>query len=114
MRVELSWIKSLAKKLFGSATRSSRRQRSVPGQRPAWRPGFELLEDRIVPTLWVVTSATDSASPSTGMLRYAINNSAAGDTIEFSSSLSASTITLTSALTIGHNLTIIGTGVRAG
>ena len=107
----MKWIKSIGNKFLGNESRRERRSRVNAQNRRTqsrWRPTFEQLEDRIVPAYWLITSATDSASPTLGMLRYAITHSVAGDTIAFSPSLSGSTITLSSALTIGHNLTITG------
>ncbi len=59
-------------------------------------------------TTWTVTSTSDSSSD-TASLRYAIANSASGDTIDLSGIYG--TITLTSSLpTISKNLTISGPG----
>jgi autotransporter-associated beta strand protein len=63
-------------------------------------------------TTWTVNSTADTntGSGSSGTLRYALANAAAGDTITFSLS-SGSTITLTSSLpVITNNLTINGSG----
>ncbi len=105
----LSWIKKLAKKLMNSESRHAHRAATVRRAPKRWQPVLEQLEDRVVPTTWSVTLTTDAAAPTAGMLRYAINNSAAGDTIVFASGLTG-TITLTSALAITHGLTIIGPG----
>lgn len=56
---------------------------------------------------WTVTSPGDDGSA--GTLRYAIANAASGDTINFNLSYPA-TITLSSTISIGTNLTITGPG----
>jgi len=62
-------------------------------------------------TSWSVTDASDSRSD-TNSLRYAINNSASGDTITFKLP-NPSTITLTNGLlAISQNLTITGPGAN--
>lgn len=58
-------------------------------------------------TLTVTSNADTLVS---GTLRYAVTNAAAGDTIVFSLTYPA-TITLTSTITLGKNLTIAGPGV---
>src|SRR5690349_21690903 len=54
-----------------------------------------------------VTNSSDSAP---GSLRATIAGAAAGDTITFAPSLAGQTIQLSSQLTIGVNLTILGPG----
>ena len=106
----LYWTKNLARKLMGNESRHARRlaaRRSAARSRPT----CELLEDRITPvTNWVVTTATDSAAPTLGMLRYALTNAASGDVITFAPALNGSTITLASSLTVSQNVSIIGPG----
>jgi predicted outer membrane repeat protein len=64
------------------------------------------LEDRVVLSTLLVTSAADSG---TGTLRARVGAAHSGDTIEFSSSLMGQTITLTSGeIVIPKNLTING------
>lgn len=58
---------------------------------------------------WIVTDASGGAGSSTDVtLPYAVANAQSGDLINFASSLSTATITLTSTLDIGTNLTIAG------
>ena len=107
----VSWMK----KALGNKSRRSRRPRSeslyrrVPAALP---PALELLEDRIAPALWVVNVATDAATPTAGMLRYALTNAASGDVITFAPALNGSTIALagTTGLTISQNVSIVGPG----
>ena len=76
-------------------------------RRPA-RLGVERLEDRTVPTVWVVTNTFDAGS---GSVRDAVNQSADGDTVVFDLRPSDHTIGLTSGkLFIGHSLDILGPG----
>ena len=106
----VKWIKSLGKKMLGHESRRSRRSRAGAMTRriqPRCQPSFELLEDRVVPTIWVVNTTADSSSPTIGMLRYAIDNAVNGDTITFAPSLSGQTISLTGTLTITDNITIV-------
>src|SRR6516162_6444735 len=79
---------------------------------PLWpRPVVELLEDRTLLSTITVTNNQDSGA---GSLRNAIAQSAAGDTINFDSSLQGATITLISGqLAFGHDLTIAGLGAAA-
>jgi predicted outer membrane repeat protein len=60
-----------------------------------------------------VTNTSDGAAPGpAGSLRKAINDAAAGDTIDFASSVTG-TITLTSGqLVISKNMTLVGPGAR--
>ena len=77
---------------------------------------LETLEDRVVPTTWLVNSNADTltgtGSPTyAGTLRYDITNAVSGDTITFQNGLG--TIVLSSTLpTISQNLTITGQGRR--
>ena len=69
---------------------------------------FEVLEPRVLLSTDIVTSLSDSGS---GSLRQTIASAASGDTIEFASTLTGDTITLTSgSITISQNLTIDGLG----
>src|SRR5205085_821444 len=72
-------------------------------------PGPEALEKRALLSTILVSSSADSGN---GSLRQAIADASAGDTIDFSSSLSGSTIGLTSgSLVINKDLTITGPGL---
>jgi hypothetical protein len=78
--------------------RAPRRGKSRQPSRHRWVPRLELLEDRLVPSLYLVTSLADDGSA--GTLRYAIAASVAdhgtgGDTIRFDPSIDGGTITLT-------------------
>jgi CSLREA domain-containing protein len=84
------------------------------------RPGvLDALEDRTLLTTWTVNSAADTltgdATNHVGTLRFDLANAAAGDTIQFDSTVfkaaSPQTITTTSTLSITKNLTITGPGV---
>jgi predicted outer membrane repeat protein len=72
----------------------------------------QALEGRVLlSTTWTVTSTADDGG--TGTLRYAVNNSAAGDSIKFDATAfptsAAHTITLGGTpIDINHNLTISG------
>lgn len=63
-------------------------------------------------TTYVVTDTSDSATD-TGSLRYAVNNAANGDSINFALSIEGSTIYLSgSTLDISNNVTISGPGAN--
>jgi hypothetical protein len=69
---------------------------------------LETLEPRQLLSTDIVANLNDSGA---GSLRQTIASAASGDSIQFASSLSGDTITLTSGeLTISQNLTIIGLG----
>ncbi len=88
----------------------SRRQRSRShfSRRSLGLAALEALEPRQLLSTDIVTSLNDSGA---GSLRQTIASAASGDTVQFASSLSGGTITLTSGeLTISQNLTIIGLG----
>lgn len=87
---------------------SGRKTRRATMRRPAWRVAMlERLEDRTM--LTVVSNANDSG---TGSLRQAIADTSAGGTITFDATFfsTARTITLSSQLVIGNDLTITGPG----
>jgi fibronectin-binding autotransporter adhesin len=103
------------RKLLPSGIRRARRHSARAMQRnaPTWRSAVETLEDRVTPSNFnVITLSDGPGSAADVTLRYAVNNSAAGDTVTFDPSISfpGATITTASTLTIGHNLTIIGPG----
>ena len=63
-------------------------------------------------TTYTVTDLTDNASD-TGSIRYAVNNAANRDTIDFSGAGASGTITLTNgALLIKQSVTIVGPGAN--
>ena len=77
---------------------------------------MEQLEHRVLlSNTWTVVSTADDGSP--GTLRYYVNNSAAGDLIEFDPSVftpgSLHTITLNGQMEISHDLSIEGANVVA-
>jgi hypothetical protein len=108
-----SWIN----KIFGLGSRSAakaQRRRSRPAR--SFRPTLEILEGRMAPATFVVTSADDFSSNS---LRYALANLSTGtaaltNMITFAPSLAGQTITLTTAdggeLAITQGVTILGLG----
>jgi hypothetical protein len=101
-----TWIKAMRRPSSASYRRRGRRAQPF-----SFVPGLETLEDRAVPSVLTVTSASDSGA---GSLRDAIESSHGGDTIKFASSLASQTITLTSGeLTISHNLHVVGPGASA-
>jgi len=85
-----------------------------PRSRPrAWRPVLELLENRWLPTTFIVANTNDSGA---GSLRQAVldaNANPGPDTINFASSLNGGTIVLTSGqLSITDALQINGPGAN--
>src|SRR5438552_4113229 len=83
-------------------------RRKTPAARPIFRPTFEALEERWVPSTLTVTNKLDSG---VGSLRADIAAAHNNDTIVFAPSLDGQTITLTSGeLLIRHNVTIAGPG----
>jgi hypothetical protein len=87
------WFALHAKENRSSFTRGGR-----------YRPRVESLEDRSLPSLVTVTSASDDPND-THSLRYAINHATPGETIDVAAKVR--TIDLSSTLTIGVSLTII-------
>src|SRR5215472_3252102 len=74
------------------------------------RPRLEVLEDRCVPSIDMVTNPSGSAA-TPGSLPYWVANAANGDTIQFAANLNGHTIyTLGNSLDINKNLTIDGAG----
>jgi hypothetical protein len=102
MRVRLSslWTWLLVSSSFSSLT--SRRPR-VRRRTPQVRLGLEVLEDRSVPSVVTVTSASDDPTD-TGSLRYALNNATSGEIIDFAAGVR--TIDLSSTLNIGVDVAI--------
>src|SRR5271170_2245712 len=103
------WVRRLVQSWF-----------SRPGLRKArspYRLGIEGLEDRVVPSNWLVTNTSNSSSTS-GSLPWAVaqaNTDTSNADITFSATAfpSATTITLASTLTLSntaHSITIDGTG----
>jgi hypothetical protein len=85
-------------------------KRSTPARRPAprFRPQFEVLEGRDVPSTLTVSNNLDSGA---GSLRAEIAVANSNDTIVFAPRLQGQTITLTSGeLDITKSLTIQGPG----
>jgi hypothetical protein len=70
---------------------------------------LEALEDRCVPAVDVVTSASGSVAD-VGSLPFEVANAAPGDTVVFSQALAGQTITLASTLEIARDVTIDGQG----
>src|SRR5215471_1182312 len=89
-----------------------RRHRPARAVKPACpiRPQLEVLEDRCVPSIDLVTNPSGSAA-TPGSLLYEVANAASGDTIQFAANLNGHTIyTLGNSLDINKNLTIDGAG----
>ena len=109
------WLRELVGRVFGLSRR--RKGKVTQRQRAERQPVIETLETRLVPSTFLVTDTSDSATD-TNSLRYAITNLATGssastNTINFSLPL-GSTITLSNgALTINQGVTINGPGVGA-
>src|SRR5215472_4360049 len=84
-----SWIR----RLF------DRKPHTIRNDRVRFRPRLEALEDRLTPSSYTVTDASDTAGSANDVtLRYAIDQSIANHdpnaVIDFSSSLANQTITL--------------------
>ena len=88
-----------------------RRYRPARAVKPASviRPRLEVLEDRCVPSIDLVTNLSGSALVS-GSLPFEVANAAKGDTIQFAPSLHGATINLGSTLDINKDLAIDGAG----
>jgi uncharacterized repeat protein (TIGR01451 family) len=112
----MSWRNQLAANSRSLVRHISRRRRSSRrGRSVLNRAVFELLENRQM--LSVATVSDNSDNPTDpGSLRYILNNAVSGEVIQFSSTLSGQTISLTGGdFTIGDgtdpfNLTINGLG----
>jgi hypothetical protein len=88
-----------------------RRYRPARAVKPASpiRPRLEVLEDRCVPSIDMVTNlGGNSLDP--GSLPYEVAHAAPGDTIQFAATLKGGTIILNNTLDINQNLTIDGAG----
>jgi hypothetical protein len=97
-----------SKETIMSPVTLSRRQHTGKKRPARARPVLELLEDRTVLSTLTVLNTLDSGS---GSLRDTIKAASSGDTIQFDSSLSGQTITLTSGeLAITKSLDIEGPG----
>jgi hypothetical protein len=88
-----------------------RRHRPARAVKPAYpiRPRLEVLEDRCVPSIDMVTSTSGSAAVP-GSLPFEVALAAKGDTIQFVANLKGATITLGNTLYVQQNLTIDGAG----
>src|SRR5262249_53209599 len=74
-------------------------------------PRLEALEDRTVPSTWMVTNLLDTGVAGDGSLRGEIAAAVSGDTLNFDPSLAGQTIVLTSGeLAINKSLDIEGLG----
>jgi Right handed beta helix region len=105
------WIRSLVQSWFSPPRHLMRRANAV------YRLQIERLEDRVVPSAWLVTNTSNSATTS-GSLPWAVaqaNADTSNATITFDPSdfSSATTITLASTLTLSntwYSITIDGSG----
>ena len=86
-----------------------RRYRPARAVKPASviRPRLEVLEDRCVPSIDIVTNLSGSAAVS-GSLPFEVAHAASGDDIQFAANLKGGTITLANTLHVSNNLTIDG------
>ncbi len=82
-----------------------RTRRSIARAPVAYRPQFERLENRTVPS--TVTNLADSGP---GSLRDAIINTSAGGTVDFQAGLTGTILLSSGELAIGNDLTIAGPG----
>jgi hypothetical protein len=88
-----------------------RRYRPARAIKPAYpiRPRLEVLEDRCVPSIDMVTNLSGSSAVA-GSLPFEVANANPGDTIQFAANLKGGAIGLNSMLNINKNLTIDGAG----
>jgi YD repeat-containing protein len=91
-----------------SFLRRYRPARAVKPSNPI-RPRLEVLEDRCVPSIDMVTNLSGSAAVP-GSLPFEVAHAASGDTIQFAADLKGGTISLGNTLDINNNLTIDGAG----
>jgi hypothetical protein len=91
-----------------SFLRHYRPARAVKPAHPI-RPRLEVLEDRCVPSIDLVTSASGSAAVP-GSLPFEVALAAKGDTIQFAANLKGATITLDNTLYVTQDLTVDGAG----
>jgi len=103
MRVLLSSLWTWLQVSSPFSSLAPRRPR-VRRRTPPVRLRLELLEDRSVPSVVTVTSASDDPSD-TGSLRYALKNATSGETIDFAAGVR--TIDLSSTLNIGVDVAIM-------
>lgn len=68
------WFKSLCRPVA-----AVEKPRATSRRRLSWRPAFEILEDRVTPTNWVVSLSTPDSGSTAGTLRYALTHSASGE-----------------------------------
>src|SRR5262245_63393503 len=97
---------------YGPQTASRRRPAR---QRPRARLAVEVLEDRTLPSTFVVDRLTDTGAGSglTGDLRYCITNAVDNDKISFDDGVTG-TINLTGALpALSHSIDIEGPGAAS-
>jgi IPT/TIG domain len=107
------WINMIRTSFFA---RSVRRQHLNPS-RHRCRPGLEILEERVVPSNWLVTNTSNNAATS-GSLPWAVtqaNPDTSNANITFSPSVffSGGTITLAATLNLtntAHTITVDGSG----
>ena len=89
-----SWLRNLRSTVaHGPVEGEHRRQRSLRAS--TYRPGFEVLEDRCLPSTFTVLNLLDTGALGDGSLRGEIAAAQSGDTIHFAPSLLGQTITLT-------------------
>jgi hypothetical protein len=98
-----SWLRTWKRSDPGARKRPLR----SPGKRAIFRPLFEALEDRWLPSTLTVMNLSDSGVAGDGSLRGEIAAAQSGDTIHFAGKLAGQTITLTSGeLAINKSLDI--------
>jgi hypothetical protein len=92
--------------LFSLFTRRNDQRRKYQPYR--FRPQFEVLEGRALPSTLTVTNTTDTGVSGDGSLRGEIAAAASGDTIAFAGNVHGQTITLNAVLYLNKNLDIEG------
>ncbi|HEV3119327.1 MAG TPA: hypothetical protein VGY58_19890, partial [Gemmataceae bacterium] len=78
----------------------------------AWRPVLELLENRWLPSTFIVTNTNDSGAGSLRQAILAANANPGLDTVSFTGGLNGTIVLTSGQLSITDGLTIIGPGAN--